>query len=195
MGFAFAILGIFTVIVVTAYRRQLHTEEERESWGRYYLSSDTRAILNGGEKFVLLSVDPVPRSLMGEFGGALEKEKQLPTTDAIVGNESSDDFHDHRVLGRIEIKDSKRKEELLAALYRSVEKVRGTPPACFNPRHAIIAVAGTNRVELLICFECDQGIEFSDLGEKWFLIGKEPSELFNRTLVEAGFHQRRSSSH
>lgn len=123
---------------------------------------------------------------MGEFGGATPKAKELALTNGAPEPKGSEEFHDHRVLGRIEITDAKRKNDLLAELYRGVENSQASPAACFNPRHGVVAVQGTNRVQLLICFECDQGTEFSESGQKWFSIGKEPRELFDRTLTEAG---------
>lgn len=53
-------LAIFAAVVGIAYRRQILTEDQRLNLGRYYLSSETRAILNRSDKFVLLSVDPTP---------------------------------------------------------------------------------------------------------------------------------------
>jgi hypothetical protein len=173
-------------VVAIVHRRQIHSEEERQGWGRYFLSSETRAILDGSEQFVLVSVDPTPRTLKVDLDAALNKRKEQVSTNASAKSDGREYFHDHRVLGRTEIKEPKRKGELLAALYRGVEDPRASPAACFNPRHGIIAVAGTNRVELLICFECDSGAEFSDSGQRWFLIGKQPQELFSRTLTEAG---------
>jgi hypothetical protein len=174
-----AAIMIWVAVVVIAYRRNIHSKEQRQRWERYYLASETRAILDGSEKFVLISVDPVPLALEVEASSA-KSPKDAAQRDP------REYFHEHRVLGRREIKDAKRKAELLAALYSSVEKYRGDPAACFNPRHGIVATAGTNRVELLICFECSSGAEFGDSDKRWFLIGEEPQELFNRTLTEAG---------
>jgi hypothetical protein len=182
----FAAVVMWFAIVVIVHRRQIHSEEERRGWGRYYLSAETRAILDGSEKFAFVSVDPTPRALQVDVNAELNKAKGQMPTNAIVQNDGKEYFHDHLVLGRTEIKNPKRKGELLAALYRGVEKYRGFGAACFDPRHGIVAAAGTNRVELLICFECEQGAEFGDSGQRWFLIGKEPRELFNRTLQESG---------
>lgn len=168
------------------HRRQIHSEEERQGWGRYYLSNETRAILERSEKFVFVSVDPTPRALRGDVEAELNNAKGKMATNATAQSDGKDYFHDYLVLGRTEIKDPRRKAELLAALYRGVEDRRASPAACFNPRHGIVAIAETNRVELLICFECEQGAEFSDWGQKWFLIGEGPRELCNRTLTEAG---------
>jgi hypothetical protein len=181
-----AAVVVWAAVVAIVYRRKIYGEVERRSWERYYLSSATRATLDSSENFVFLSVDPRPRMLEPEFDPASNKETERARTNAAAQSHPKEYFHDHRVLGRTEIKDPKRKRELLAALYSSVEKYRGSAAACFNPRHGIVATAGTNRVELLICFECASGEEYSASGEKEFLIGKEPTDLFNRTLQEAG---------
>lgn len=180
---AAAAIVIWAAVLAICYRRQIFSDKERQSWERYYLSAEIRVVLDGSNEFVLLSVDPIPTGLKADLGLTLEEEKQpRPTNGANGGKEN---FHDHLVLGRTEIKDLKRKRELLTALYRGVEKFQGLPASCFDPRHGIVAVAGTNRVELLICFECAQGGVYADSGQKWFLIGKESREIFNRTLEEA----------
>src|SRR5690348_11630094 len=159
-----AALVIWAAVVAIVYRRKSSSEEERRSWNEHYhLSSETRAILEGSEKFALLSVDPISRAPEVDLNASLSNG---PTNGA-TQIDTREYFHDHRMLGRTEIKDPKRKAELLAALYNGVEKYRGLAAPCFNPRHAIVATAGTNRVELLICFECDSGAEFTDSGQKW----------------------------
>jgi len=178
------VVVVWVAVVVIVHRRQIYSEKEREDWGRYFLSSETRAILERSENFVFVSVDPTPRALQVDLDAELSK-RQMPT-NAAAESVSKEYFHDYRVLGRTEIKDPKRKAELLAALYQGVEDRRASPAACFDPRHGIVAVAGTNRVELLICFHCNQGQEYSATGQRGFLIGKDPQELFNRTLTEAG---------
>jgi hypothetical protein len=180
-----AAVVVWAAVVTIVYRRKIYGEVERRSWERYYLSSETRAMLNGSEQFIFLSVNPIPRTLEVDLDAASNKDKEQAPTNA-ADRDSVEYFHDHRVLGRTEIKDPKRKGELLAALYSGVEKYQGPAANCFDPRHGIVAVAGTNRVELLICFDCYQGEEFSDVGKGWFTIGRQPRELFNRTLTEAG---------
>jgi len=134
------------------------------------LSNITRAILESGEKFILISIEPI-RTL---------PERSTAKTEY---------FHNHKVLGQTEIKDPKQKSELLKALYTGVEqyeKGEFAVPECFVPRHGIKAVAGTNWVELVICFECKQIVEDSNKGHAWTMVSEEPRQLFNRTLQEAG---------
>jgi hypothetical protein len=129
----FAAVVVWAAVVAIVYRRKIYSEGERRSWERYYLSSATRAILEGSEKFVLVSVDPTPETLKVDLDAELEKRKEQERGNATSERNGREFFHDHLVLGRTEIKDPKRKGELLAALYSSVEKYRGSAAACFNP--------------------------------------------------------------
>jgi hypothetical protein len=133
------------------------------------LSNQTRAILDKSEKFILYSLDPYP---------PYEETAENPR------------FHSHPILGQTEITDTKQKQELLAALYAAADEYRregfAAPfPSCFKPRHGIKAVAGTNWVELLICFECKQVEEYTSKGRGVTMVGDNPARLFNRTLQKA----------
>src|SRR5438034_1390843 len=110
------------------------------------LSKPSRQILDSSQDFVLLSINPNP-----------------PESPDDV--DSKEKFHEYPILGRVEIKDPKQKSELLALLYKGVRKSRGGTPGCFEPRHGIRAVAGTNWIELVICFECTQIAEYGSGGE------------------------------
>jgi hypothetical protein len=57
---------------------------------------------------------------------------------------------------------------------------------CFRPRHGIRAIAETNTIDLLICFECSSIMEFKNGEEGSSPLNPEPKDLFNRTLSEAG---------
>lgn len=134
------------------------------------LSDATRAVIERGEKFVLLSIDPARYPL----------QPAAPNTEY---------FHKYKVLGQTEIKDPKRRSELLQALFRGVEeyeKAEWAAPECFIPRHGIKAMAGTNWVDLVICFECKLILEDSNKGHASTMVSAEPRDLFNRTLQEAG---------
>jgi len=108
-----------------------------------------------------------------------------PSSDEDVPK--SEQFHKYRVLGKTELKDEKRKWELITALITGVESARDRKFAamCFKPRHAIHAVAGTNSVDLLICFECGKIAEFTTAEQCFCEMEDDAKELFNRTLTEA----------
>jgi hypothetical protein len=132
------------------------------------LSYSTRALLRRSDKFILLSIDPF--------------------TAEQVETEKRELFHDHRVLGKTEVKDGKQEWDLITALITGVERARDRKFAasCFNPRHAIHAVAGTNSVDLLICFECGRVAEYTAAGLSFSEMEDDAKELVNRTLTEAG---------
>ena len=130
------------------------------------LSDASRQILDTSEQFVLLSLEPV--------------YPNQPSTDA------PEKFHAYPVLGRVEIKDAKQKAELLGALYKGVADSDGAVAACFNPRHGIRAVNGTNWIELVICFECAYMQEYGSASGDGATTTKSPTETFNRTLKQAG---------
>ncbi len=102
------------------------------------LSNHAIRILNSAEHFELLSLEP-------------HANAKTPTT-------AFERFQNYRVLGKLEFKDSANRSELVNALAKSIEKMKGDEPAlaCFNPRHGIHATLGTETVDLVICFECEQ---------------------------------------
>ena len=161
-------LAVATLCLLALENGSLRHARGAESWRGYdTLSKETRAILDQSEKLVLVSIDPTP----------------LRRDEKINKNKS---FHYHAVLGQTEITDAKRKGELLSALYGAAYEYQGRLYGCFDPRHGIIAVAGTNRVELVICFECHLVEEFVNSNESRCLIHDSPREIFNRALTEAG---------
>jgi hypothetical protein len=161
-------LAAATICLLTLANRNLKPAEGADiPRGFDTLSKEARAILDQSEKLVLISIEPGP-----------------PGPDGKTNTKKS--FHNHAVLGQTEVRDEKRKGELLSALYGAVYEYRGRLYGCFNPRHGIIAIAGTNRVELVICFECQSVQEFVNSSESRCLISDSPSEIFNRTLTEVG---------
>jgi hypothetical protein len=180
-------LGAWLIAFAVFNRRQ--TPAEDSPYKHPALSKATRAILDNSETFVLVSIDPMPpfpENHIDSLTNLFNDKEELHTNNAQSKKDTRERFHDYPVLGRTEIKDPKRRSELLKALYRGVRKFRGGVPACFEPRHGIIANRGTNKVELVICFECEQVAEYADGNHAWSLMSKAPRELFNRTLSEAG---------
>ncbi len=129
------------------------------------LSKETRAILDHNEKLILYSIDPNP----------VRQE-----------TDTRERFHRYAILGQTEIKDAKLKKELLSALYEGMDSGGGLFPSCFNPRHGIKAIEGTNSVDLLICFQCNQIVEYVGTSQTWWLKSERAEMLFNRTLKEGG---------
>jgi regulator of extracellular matrix RemA (YlzA/DUF370 family) len=160
-------LAVVTLCLLALENGSLRHARGAENWRGYdTFSKETRAILDQSEKLLLISIDP----------NRLARETKI---------NKAEKFHKYPVLGRTEITDAKRKSELLSALYGAAYEYQGRLYSCFDPRHGIIAVAGTNRVELVICFECHLVEEFVNSSESQCLIHDSPREIFNRTLTEA----------
>jgi hypothetical protein len=129
------------------------------------LSDVSRHILDTSEQFFLLSLEPL--------------YPNQPIT------QTREKFHDYPVLGRLEIKDPKQKGELLRSLYKGISDSDGNVPACYNPRHGIRAVSGTNWIDLVICFQCKYMQEYGTGSSAGANTTKSPAETFNRILKQA----------
>lgn len=84
------------------------------------------------------------------------------------------------------IVDAKLKKKLLTVMYDRMAKAGGPFASCFNPRHGIRATQGTNSVDRLICFECDQIVEYAWTSQRLGLKSDRGNKLFNQTLIKAG---------
>jgi hypothetical protein len=63
-------------------------------------------------------------------------------------------FQGCRVLRHAKVSDPEERKELIEGLLYSIGS-SGNGNACFSPRHGIRASHGGERIELLICFECE----------------------------------------
>jgi hypothetical protein len=128
------------------------------------LSKEVKRILDEGDRFTVLSLDPMVR--------ASDKET----------------FHGFHVLGKTEIRTRKERRELLRALYKGIAGAKGWALGCFNPRHGIRSTLGGETVDLVICFECS-GIRVYGKDSKesgGVLTSGSAAPTFNRTLERAG---------
>jgi hypothetical protein len=131
------------------------------------LPQETKKVLEKGERFLLLSLDPThPDS------------RQAPSP------QPKEMFHDYAVLGKTEISDAVIRAELLRALYKGIADSDGVVAACFNPRHGISATLGSETVDLVICFECLSIETHAKMGKN-VLTTRSPEPTFNRALKRA----------
>lgn len=96
---------------------------------------DSLSNLSSAKSFTLYSID----------GNWYDSENK-PKTD--------ETFHDYPVLGRTEIKDSKEREAIVAALQKSLDESNGEKAKCFRPRHGISVKNKEQTTDYVICFEC-----------------------------------------
>lgn len=132
------------------------------------LPRETRRVLDEGEPFILLSLDPM-----------LDLFARMPTS------RSNELFHNFPVLGKTEIKSRKERVELMRALYKGIRDSHGLVAACFHPRHGIRSTLDGQTVDLLICFEC-ASIQVKAKNAKGVLTSGSPQPTFDRALDRAG---------
>ena len=70
--------------------------------------------------------------------------------------QTEDMFRGIPVMGKIEVKDARKRKEIIAAINAGTAESDGDMAKCFYPRHAIRATENGREVEYLICFECMQ---------------------------------------
>jgi len=63
-------------------------------------------------------------------------------------------FQGCRILRQVKVSNTEQRKELIEGILYSIGS-SGNGNACFSPRHGIRAVHNGERIELLICFECE----------------------------------------
>jgi len=117
------------------------SKEVREKWLR-----ETRDFLERAEEFTVFSLDPVPWNWKPK-----KEQKRTPKSE----------FHGYIELGKIHLPRSAERTNLVAAFIEGIANGRGYS-ACFEPRHGLRAIQGTNTVELVICYSCKQVYSYSN---------------------------------
>jgi hypothetical protein len=127
------------------------------------IPEDARAVLEHGDEFELLSLNPRLH---------LESAERS--------------FHGYDVLGTIRIKDADIRKRLVSAFEKGVTENQDEIAACFNPRHGVRVTFGSRTADFVICFECAQVRVYSAAGaEHNLLISASPQAVFNQVLRDA----------
>jgi hypothetical protein len=127
--------------------------------GRNLIPKEGLDVLENGQVFTLLSLDPEP------------------------GTKATNTFHGFRILGDVQIKNESERHAILDALYAGMA-LEGPEAMCFNPRHGIHVKMGNRVEDLVICFECGQ-IYFYGASEGKLVINGTPTAVLNRILSAA----------
>jgi hypothetical protein len=130
--------------------------------------SNSTAILAAPEQLTLYSIN-----------GERPPELEEPPKDV-------ETFHSYPVLGKVEVTDPARRQEIIRALREGLAP-KDTPMArCFFPRHGVRAVEKDRTVDYIICFECSR-IQIHENGQlKTIPTTGSPRAVLNRSLKEAG---------
>jgi hypothetical protein len=141
------------------------------------LHSALRTHLNTSEHFTLLSLDPDDRDDEREAIQSSGFHIKLPPR-------RPDRFHGFGVLGKTELREPKLQARLVAAIAEGIRANTGLMANCFNPRHGIHAVRGTQAADLVICFECSS-LRIYGLMETGYLTEAHAYPIFDGELIKA----------
>jgi hypothetical protein len=117
--------------------------------------------------------------------------EQTPSMDIIALNpqgvgDEAETFHGYGVLGRATIRDAGDIKALAGAFLQG-RRAGGRAFACFDPRHGIHVRRGDQDLDLVICFECEQGyLYFGSFNGRWYGISESPRPSFDRAFQKAG---------
>jgi hypothetical protein len=135
-------------------------------------SNDRRAraaldLLEQADQFELLSLDPV----------FYPNRPKAPVPK----------FHDWAIIGKASITSVEVRNKLIDALRNAVVDPPPGKVGCFNPRHGIHAVYKGDSIDLVICFECEIVLVYTNEEESsGFHINSSPKAIFYKTLLDAG---------
>lgn len=123
--------------------------------------SDVRSVLNHADDFELLSLGP--------------------RSDETEGKEQ---FHGHRVLGKVSLPRGPDRDTIRSALLKGINDSDGDAAMCFDPGHGIRATHKGKLVELVICYGCKWMKVRGDVGVRDLTTTDAPAAIFNKLLKE-----------
>ncbi len=134
------------------------------------------------------------------FGCGGEPAFQVPVPDRLTlysidgrqsghddkpGPDSGKTIYGYPILGKVVIDDPKRRETLIRAFNRGIERSDGTMAKCFWPRHALRLERDGKVTDYLICFQCLQFAVYP-AGQGGGAIDRSPQPTFDEELKRAG---------
>lgn len=128
---------------------------------------DSATGLDAPEQLTLYSID----------GRDFEPGQRPKATEAFKG---------YPVLGKVEVTDPDKRKEITESLKKGLAKSDGKMAKCFWPRHAIRVVEKGRTIDYVICFECYQLETYKEDAKTVKPITKEPQQVLNRHLTDAG---------
>jgi hypothetical protein len=134
--------------------------------------------LEASEHFVLLSLDPEDTDAHRQAIKDLGLKRKPPTR-------RPERFYEYGVLGKTELRDAQLRTQLVAAIAEGIRaNTSGLSASCFEPRHGIRAVRGTQAVDLVICFHC-YSLSIHGPIETGYPIFRHAQPIMDRALRQA----------
>lgn len=120
------------------------------------------AAVTGVSEFEIISLDPA----------------QFKEGDAAIDGAT--------ITGRSRTKKKEEIEQMIAALRKSIREAPDETYECFEPRHALRARIGSREVEIVLCFECLQGIIRVDKDVTQFPMTADAEKTFDKIFAQHG---------
>lgn len=94
-------------------------------------------------------------------------------------------FRGYPVLGKIELKDKKVREQVIQALHQGTQNNTEWFARCFWPRHALRAEKAGKSTDYVICFQCNWIKVMRNDKVEDIVTNKKPAEILNKILKDA----------
>jgi len=147
------------------------------SWPRRYptsLPTHVLSLINRAETIHVFSLDPYTRDNMEDRSLFNEHEN------------SATKFHGYTIYGSQKYTEESSKKHFRQAIIDSTPSIRIDPAACFWPRHGVRFTAGSETLDLVICFQCHSMNIYSPSGDDSHLVTSGGKAVLNRMLKAEG---------
>jgi hypothetical protein len=119
-------------------------------------SAEKRFKDDSGNELVVLEPADVVRIFDTAVAGVSEFE--IISLDPARFKEGDDAIDGATITGRSRTKKKEEIERMMTALRKSIHEAPDETYECFEPRHALRTRIGSQDIEIVLCFECLQGI-------------------------------------
>ena len=99
---------------------------------------------------------------------------------------TGEQFHGVQVLGKVDVTDAGRREELVAALKSGAAAPPKFTATCFLPRHGLRVIEAGKTVDFVVCFECFKFETYQGDSSELRNISREAQPAFDAVLTAAG---------
>lgn len=116
---------------------------------------------------------------------SLNPSRAIPQEETLASWSKKPKFHKFLILGQTTNSDAPTKEKLIEVLSSGLAS-SGNQASCFNPRHGIRAINGSQTVDVFICFECGY-LQTWENGKSSELrpFSQEGQDIFDHVLRDA----------
>jgi hypothetical protein len=137
-----------------------------------------------GNEFVVLEPADIVKILDAAVAGVSEFE--IISLDPAQFKEGDGAIDGATITGRARTKKKEEIERMMAALRKSIREAPDETYECFEPRHALRTRTGSREVEIVLCFECLQGIIRVDKDVTQFPMTADAEKVFDEIFAENG---------